>query len=150
MLHVLSKDATLEERKEYVKEILGFEPPPMQGGYQLMLMIYDKMESNDGEKRFRKSDGSLSPILAIPDRAAQELHTSVCALVINMGPDAYKDKARFSENGPWCAIGDWIAYTPQEHKRLYYRGKFIQYVDDDKYAFHVEHPDYVSKYKEAT
>lgn len=56
--------------------------------------------------------------------------TSVVALVLDMGPDAYQDKARFP-SGPWCKVGDYVLTGPYKGQRFNLNGKEFRILNDD-------------------
>lgn len=68
------------------KDILKKLPEPK--GYRLLIAI---------PKVDEKTEGGI--IRAESSRKQEEVAT-ICGLVIKMGPDAYKDSARFP-SGPW-------------------------------------------------
>jgi co-chaperonin GroES (HSP10) len=52
----------------------------------------------------------------------EELLTTVL-FVVKMGPDCYKDAARFP-SGPWCKEGDFILVRPHAGTRLKIHGRY--------------------------
>jgi hypothetical protein len=135
-----------EERLAYVKEYLGFEPMEVRGGWQIYICLYEKFDDNGN---IRRPDGSVSIFSAPASMAQNEIFTVNCGLVVALGPDAYKDESKFGINAePWCEVGDWISFTPQEHKRDFYLGKYFQRIDDTNYSHHLKHPSHSTKYPE--
>lgn len=50
---------------------------------------------------------TISGILLPEAHADRERIASICAFVVDVGPDAYNDARRFP-GGPWCQPGDWV------------------------------------------
>ena len=63
------------------------------------------------------------------DRHIEETY-SVVGRVIDMGPDAYTDKAKFP-SGPWCKIGDWIIFRALTGSRYKVYDQEIRMINDD-------------------
>lgn len=56
--------------------------------------------------------------------------TTVVALVLDMGPDAYKDTERFP-SGPWCKPGDYVLVGPYKGTRFVLNGAEFRIINDD-------------------
>lgn len=56
--------------------------------------------------------------------------TSVVALVLDVGPDAYQDKTRFP-SGPWCKPGDYVLVGPYKGTRFILNGSEFRIIADD-------------------
>lgn len=50
--------------------------------------------------------------------------------VVKLGPDCYKDTAKFP-NGPWCKEGDFILARPNSGTRLKIHGREFRILNDD-------------------
>jgi co-chaperonin GroES (HSP10) len=50
--------------------------------------------------------------------------------VVELGPDCYKDAARFP-NGPWCQQGDFVLVRPNSGSRLVIHGREFRIINDD-------------------
>jgi co-chaperonin GroES (HSP10) len=59
--------------------------------------------------------------------------------VIDMGPDAYQDKARFP-SGPSCKKGDFVIVRPNSGTRIKIHGKEFRVIKDDQVECVVEDP----------
>jgi len=59
--------------------------------------------------------------------------------VVAMGPDCYKDEARFP-SGPYCKPGDFILIRPNSGSRLVIHGKEFRVINDDSVEGVVEDP----------
>lgn len=127
-----------ELAKAQIRESLGWEPPKAHG-YQLLVKIHER------EDTFKNAEGRDTGI-AMPDMiAANEKYQNVTALVIGMGPIAYKDP-RFYESGPLCRIGDWIIIPYSNGTPFSYRGVPMRFIPDDCSLGSVDDPDYVTRY----
>ena len=71
-----------------------------------------------------------------------EMHqvATVCGYVLRMGPDAYKDKDKFSE-GPWCKEKDWVIFGRYAGSRLKIEGGEIRLLNDDEILATISNPD---------
>ena len=68
----------------------------------------------------------------------EELLTTVL-FVMKMGPDCYKDPARFP-SGPWCKEGDFVLVRPHAGTRLKIHGREFRIINDDSVEAVVEDP----------
>ena len=59
--------------------------------------------------------------------------------VVAMGPDCYKDTARFP-TGPYCKEGDFILIRPNSGSRLVIHGKEFRVINDDSVEGIVDDP----------
>ena len=73
----------------------------------------------------------------------EELLTTVL-FVAKMGPDCYKDPARFP-TGPWCKVGDFILVRPHAGTRLKIHGREFRIINDDSVEGVVEDPRGISR-----
>lgn len=62
-------------------------------------------------------------------RRNEEVST-IIASVLELGPDAYQDKAKFP-NGPWCKVGDYIIIRAYSGTRFTLYGKEFRILNDD-------------------
>lgn len=69
-------------------------------------------------------------ILKVDSAIAAETVTSVVALVLEVGPDAYMDKERYP-NGPWCKQGDYVLIGPYKGQRFILCGEEYRIIADD-------------------
>ena len=71
-----------------------------------------------------------------------EMHqvATVCGYVLRMGPDAYKDKDKFSE-GPWCKEKDWVIFGRYAGSRLKIEGGEIRLLNDDEILATISNPE---------
>jgi co-chaperonin GroES (HSP10) len=59
--------------------------------------------------------------------------------VVELGPDAYKDTARFP-SGPSCQKGDFVIVRPNSGTRLKIHGREFRIINDDSVEAVVEDP----------
>lgn len=76
-------------------------------------------------------------------RQHEELLTTVL-FVIKMGPDCFKDQARFP-SGPWCKVGDFILVRPHAGTRLKIHGREFRIINDDSVEGVVDDPRGISR-----
>jgi len=92
---------------------------PRPTGYKLLIAMPDATETYDGS-------GIIKPRSVMQ----QEEVASVVALVLEMGPDAYKDLQKFP-SGPWCAVGDYILLRVYSGTRFKLFGREYRLINDD-------------------
>jgi co-chaperonin GroES (HSP10) len=64
---------------------------------------------------------------------------STVFFVVKMGPDCYKDPARFP-SGAWCKVGDFVLARPNSGTRLKIHGREFRIINDDSVEGVVEDP----------
>lgn len=92
-------------------------------GYRLLVAIPSL------EKQLKES-GSL---VELPDGTVRMLeNASALAQVVAVGPDAYKDTAKFPK-GPWCKEGDFIIMRPYSGTKVTLRRFNLEFrlINDD-------------------
>ena len=104
---------------------------PDPSGYRILCGIPNIEEQY--ESGILKSDMTLQH---------EELLTTVL-FVVKMGPDCYKDTARFP-SGPWCKEGDFILVRPHAGTRLKIHGREFRIINDDYVEGVVEDPRGIS------
>ena len=105
------------------------KPPPLPApvGYQLLIALPESKEKTDGG-------------VYMPDATRQrEEAASITAMVLAVGPDAYKDKSRFP-SGAYCKEGDWIIIQPYTGTRLVIHKKEFRLINDDSVRAVVDDP----------
>jgi co-chaperonin GroES (HSP10) len=68
-----------------------------------------------------------------------EERLSTVLFVMKLGPDCYKDPARFP-TGPWCKEGDFVLVRPNAGTRLKIHGREFRIINDDTVEGVVEDP----------
>ena len=105
---------------------------PDPSGYRILCAIPEIEETYDSG--ILKSDMTLQH---------EELLTTVL-FVVKMGPDCYKDPARFP-SGPWCKEGDFVLVRPHAGTRLKIHGREFRILNDDSIEGVVEDPRGISR-----
>jgi hypothetical protein len=137
-----------EARQLIDKEFVAITGKPCglrPGGYFVAVKIYIRPEEL---REVTREDGTKVTLYRPPVSVDGDKYTSCSALVVAMGPQAYKGKDltgndRFPE-GPWCKVGDWIACPRHEAFAINYRGVAMALIPDDKVIAVIEDPTDVS------
>ena len=103
---------------------------PKPSGYRILCAI------PEAEKEFEESEIGL--IKADETMRNEETLTTVL-FVVDMGPDCYKDPARFP-TGPWCQKGDFVLVRPHAGTRLVIHGREFRIINDDSVEGTVDDP----------
>lgn len=69
----------------------------------------------------------------------QEEHSTTVLFVMAVGPDAYKDTAKFP-TGPWCKQGDFVLVRAYSGTRFKIFGKEFRLLNDDQVDAVVQDP----------
>ena len=78
--------------------------------------------------------------IILPEEAREREHyATVCAYVLKVGPDAYKDKDKFP-NGPWCKEGDWILFGRYAGARFKLEDGECRIINDDEIIGTIKEP----------
>ena len=91
---------------------------PVPTGYKMLVALPDVDEKY--ESGLVKADMTMQ---------AEEV-TTVVAFVIKMGPDCYKDSAKFP-TGPWCKEGDFVILRAYSGTRIKVHNKEFRLINDD-------------------
>ena len=111
-------DATAEEKATQL---------PVPSGYRILCAVPDV--DKEFESGLVKSDETIR---------MEETLTTVL-FVVALGPDCYKDPARFP-TGPWCKQGDFVLVRPYSGSRLVIHGKEFRLINDDSVEGVVQDP----------
>ena len=103
---------------------------PKPSGYRILCAI------PEAEKQFEDSEIGL--IKADETMRNEETLTTVL-FVVDMGPDCYKDSARFP-NGAYCQKGDFVLVRPHAGTRLVIHGREFRIINDDSVEGTVDDP----------
>ena len=115
-------DKTKAEAERKAKQI----PDPV--GYHILCMV-PVIEDTFGDSVIVKSEKIKNV----------EEQTTVVLFVAKVGPDAYKDKARFP-NGPWCKQGDFVLCRAYSGTRVLIQGTEWRLINDDTVQAVVQDP----------
>ena len=101
---------------------------PQPTGWRILVLPY-------------QGTGKTKGGVLLPDETV-EMHqvATVCGYVLRMGPDAYKDKDKFSE-GPWCKEKDWVIFGRYAGSRLKIEGGEIRLLNDDEILAKISNPE---------
>lgn len=111
-------EATAEEKAKQL---------PKPSGYHILCAIPEAEKEFDSG--LAKADITLH---------YEEVLTTVL-WVIELGPDCYKDTARFP-SGPWCKKGDFVLVRPNSGSRLLIHGREFRLINDDSVEAVVDDP----------
>jgi co-chaperonin GroES (HSP10) len=73
-----------------------------------------------------------------------EEHATTVLFVLKVGPDAYKDPAKFP-NGAWCKEGDFVLVRAYSGTRFKIFGKEFRLLNDDQIDAVVDDPRGISR-----
>ena len=111
---------------ENIKEQKSLLPDP--SGWRLLVLPFKMKEKTKGG------------ILITDDVIERSQVASTCGLVLEVGPDAYRDKKRFPE-GPWCKKGTWVIFARYAGSRMKIDGGEVRLLNDDEVLATVENPE---------
>jgi len=100
---------------------------PAPSGYRILCAVPEVEKETEG--------GIVKADITIQH---EELLTTVL-FVVALGPDAYKDTAKFP-SGPWCKAGDFILCRPHAGTRVQIHGKDFRLLNDDSVEAVVDDP----------
>ena len=108
------------------KDLLDRLPSPT--GYRLLVLPYAGPEKTKGG-------------LYLADTTQDTIQmTTVCAYVLKVGDQAYKDESKFP-NGPWCEKGDWIIFGRYAGSRFKIEGGEVRILNDDEIIAKINNPE---------
>jgi co-chaperonin GroES (HSP10) len=105
---------------------------PEPAGYHILVALPESEE---------KYESGL--IKADETRRFEEVLSTVF-FVVALGPDCYKDPAKFP-TGPWCKKGDFILARPNSGTRLKIHGREFRLINDDSVEAVVQDPRGISR-----
>ena len=92
---------------------------PQPTGYRVVVMPF---------QGFAKTKGG---ILITDETRERESLATVVAYIVQLGPDAYKDKTKFP-SGPYCKQGDWAIIGKYAGTRIKLEDGEIRILNDDE------------------
>lgn len=93
---------------------------PKPTGWRILCAV-PKMPETFGDSQIVRPDSY----------ARQEEHATTILFVLDVGPDAYKDKEKFPA-GPWCKKGDFILCRTYSGTRFKVFGNEFRLLNDDQ------------------
>jgi co-chaperonin GroES (HSP10) len=118
------ENATAEEKARQL-------PDPT--GWKILCMVPDVVETFEGST-IVKADAFMK----------QEEHSTTVLFVLKVGPDAYKDTAKFP-TGAWCKEGDFVLVRAYSGTRFKIYGKEFRLLNDDQIDAVVDDPRGISR-----
>ena len=111
---------------ENIQKVKSQLPEP--SGWRLLVLPFTPKEKTKGG-------------ILIPDDVIERSQVaSTCGLVLDIGPDAYKDKERYPD-GPWCKKGTWVIFARYAGSRMKIDGGEVRLLNDDEVLATVENPE---------
>ena len=112
--------------KSLKKSVLDRLPQPT--GWRILVLPYGGVKKTKG--------GILHS-----DKTQETIQmTTVCAYVLKVGPQAYRDTWRFP-SGPWCKKGDWVIFGRYAGSRFKIEGAEIRLLNDDEIIATISNPE---------
>ena len=106
---------------------------PVPTGYKLLAVVPDVTETFEG-----------SSIIKADTFMKQEEYATTVLFVLALGPDAYKDAAKFP-TGAWCKVGDFVLVRTYSGTRFKMYGKEFRILNDDMVECTVDDPRGISR-----
>lgn len=106
---------------------------PVPAGYFLLVAMPDVDATYDG-----------TSVLKTDTQRELEKVMSTIGLVLDMGPQAYRDPDRFP-HGPWCQPGDYVMFRANTGTRFKIKGTEYRLMNDDSVQAVVADPRGVSR-----
>ena len=131
-LKKLQEDATGNIEHLPTDKVLERLPDPT--GWRMLVLPY-------------RGQGKTKGGVLLTDETMQERsYTTVTGLVLQMGPDCYKDETRYP-NGPWCKVNDWIIFGRYAGSRFGIEGGEVRILNEDEIIAVVKDPEDILQYK---
>ena len=103
---------------------------PDPTGWKLLCVVPDVSE---------KLDGTELDLVKPTSFMKQEEHATTVLFVLKVGPEAYKDQAKFP-TGAWCKEGDFVLVRTYSGTRFKIFGKEFRLINDDQVDAVVQDP----------
>jgi co-chaperonin GroES (HSP10) len=110
------------------EELASTLPEPT--GWKLLCIVPDVSD---------KLDGTDLDLVKPTSVLKQEEHATTVLFVLKVGPDAYKDQAKFP-NGAWCKKGDFVLVRTYSGTRFKIFNKEFRLINDDQVDAVVQDP----------
>ena len=101
---------------------------PVPTGWRLLVLPFQHKQKTKGG------------IIITDDALERAQVASTCGLILDVGPNAYKDKERYPD-GPWCKKGDWVIFARYAGSRIKIDGGEVRLLNDDEVLATVENPE---------
>ena len=106
---------------------------PQPTGYKLLCVVPDVSDKFEN-----------SSIVKAESFMKSEEHATTVMFVLKVGPDAYKDAAKFP-SGAWCKEGDFVLVRAYSGTRFKIYGKEFRLLNDDQIDAVVDDPRGISR-----
>lgn len=106
---------------------------PVPTGWKLLCVVPDVKETFDN-----------SAIIKADSYMRGEEHGTTVLFVLRVGPDAYKDPAKFP-SGAWCKEGDFVLVRTYSGTRVKIFGKEFRVINDDMVEAVIDDPRGISR-----
>ena len=101
---------------------------PQPTGWRILVLPYGGLKKTKGG-------------IILSDKTQETIQmTTVCAYVLKVGPQAYRDTWRFP-SGPWCKKGDWVIFGRYAGSRFKIEGAEIRLLNDDEIIATISNPE---------
>lgn len=118
----------VQEQEEELSSEQKARQLPDPTGWKVLCAVPSVDEKFDGTSLYR------------PDSLAKlEEHATTVLFVMKLGPDAYKDSAKFPA-GAWCKEGDFVLVRAYSGTRFKIHGKEFRLLNDDQIEAVVQDP----------
>ena len=117
-------DINVAQTQETIDKVTQLPEP---SGFKLLCVVPQMEEEYAGG------------IIKAESTVKAEEQTTVVLFVVKVGPDAYKDTARFP-SGPGCKAGDFVLARPYSGTRVVIHGKEFRIINDDTVEGIVDDP----------
>jgi len=126
------------QMREITGDVLHLRPC----GFLIAVKIYVR---GDEYKTITRDDGTTGTLFLPDQSSVRDRYSSVAALVVAVGPDAYK--GTYPDGGPrftnpWCKVGDWVVIPRYECFQITYRESVaLGLIADDKIMAVIKDPN---------
>ena len=116
------------KKKNKTKKSLEKAKMPKPTGWRIIVLPYKAKEKTKGG-------------IILSDKTITESQIATnCGLVMEIGPDAYKDEEKFP-NGPWCKKNDWVLFARYAGSRINIDGGELRVLNDDEILGTIADPE---------
>lgn len=119
---------TMDEQYEAAPAEEKAKSLPEPTGWKILCVVPDVADTFEN-----------SSIIKADTYMKQEEHATTVLFVLKVGPDAYKDSAKFP-TGAWCKEGDFVLVRTYSGTRFKIFGKEFRLINDDQVDAVVEDP----------
>lgn len=119
---------SVEEPQEGASDEQKATQLPEPTGWKLLCIVPDVSQTFEN-----------SSLLKAESFMKTEEHATTVLFVLKVGPDAYKDTAKFP-NGAWCKAGDFVLVRTYSGTRFKIYGKEFRLINDDQVDAVVQDP----------